>query len=129
MNKNNDKIWLIIGIILIGVGALFAAFSIITISKYDKAEALISIETHQRSSGKKNKQAYLTYTYNGKIYSDVHINTYNGFTMKDGKNITIYIDPNKPENPKTTDFLWTVICCLIGAASLFAYFKGKRKIQ
>lgn len=71
----------------------------------------------------------MTYTYNGKIYSDVHINTYNGFTMKDGKNITIYIDPNKPEKPKTTDFLWTFICCLIGAASLFAYFKGKRKLQ
>ncbi|WP_295210633.1 hypothetical protein [Ruminococcus sp.] len=53
MNKNNDKIWLIIGIILIGVGALFVAFSIITISKCDKTEALISIEVHQRSSGKK----------------------------------------------------------------------------
>ena len=108
-----DKIFMGAGIVVVLIGLLLIGFSIFYMATYDKVEGVLDV----RKMGRNNRtEAYVTYEYEDVLYEDVGLSSYNAFTMKDGKNCTIYINPEKPEWPKVTNYGFSIILVLFGVA-------------
>ncbi len=113
--QGQDKIFIGTGIIFSLIGLVLIGFSIFYMTTYDKTEGVLDV----RKTGRNNRtQAYVTYEYKDVLYEDVGLSSYNSFTMKDGKNCTIYINPEKPEWPKVTNFGLGIILALFGVATV-----------
>lgn len=74
------------------------------------------IETSWDSDGESSREVYITYTYNGKTYNNVRINTYTS-SMYEGKEITLFCDPYNSGRVelKSTLYLAPVLFIVIGA--------------
>lgn len=111
MDMKEDKIFTRAGILFLLVGLVLIGFSIFYMAAYDKVEG----ELYVCKTGRNNRwQAYVTYEYKDVFYEDIGLSSYNGFTMKNGKNCTIYINPEKPEWPKVTNFATGTLSALLG---------------
>lgn len=110
-----DKIFMGAGIVVVLIGLVLVGFSIFYMATYDKVEGVLDV----RKMGRNNRtEAYVTYEYKDVLYEDVGLSSYNAFTMKDGKNCTIYINPEKPEWPKVTNYGFGIILVLFGIATI-----------
>ncbi|MBQ9983005.1 MAG: hypothetical protein IJP29_00285 [Lachnospiraceae bacterium] len=110
-----DKIFIGAGIIVVLIGLVLVGLSIFNMATYDKAEGVLDV----RKTGRNNRtKAYVTYEYKDVLYEDVGLSSYNAFTMKDGKNCTIYINPEKPEWPKVTNYGFGIFLVLFGIATV-----------
>ena len=117
--KDSSKAFIWIGALFVVVGLVLIGFSIFYIAKYDRVEGIIDV---QKRGAHNRKEAYITYEYNGELYEDIGLSSFNAFTMKDGKECTVYINPKKPDEPKSTNFIISIISILIGLLSIKAYF-------
>lgn len=103
------------GILLICVGILLIGLSVFYLTTYDKVEGELYITKKGRNN---NIRVYVSYEYDGKLYEDIGLSSRNLFTMKDGKEYTVYINPDKPERPKCVDFTFGILPIIFGIASL-----------
>lgn len=117
--KDSSKAFIWIGALFVVVGLVLIGFSIFYIAKYDKVEGIIDV---QKRGVRNRKVAHITYEYNDELYEDIGLSSFNAFTMKDGKECTVYISPKKPDDPKSTNFVISIISILIGLLSIKAYF-------
>lgn len=109
-------VFMLIGFIIIGV-------SIHHMVAFDKVETQLVVRTNWDGEGN-NRKAYVTYEYDGVIYKDVALGSFNAFTMKDGKGYTVYINPEEPEWPKTTNYTLGILFVVMGGFA-FVIFLGK----
>ncbi|MBQ6554975.1 MAG: DUF3592 domain-containing protein [Firmicutes bacterium] len=93
--KNTKFAFCVIGIVFVVIGLLMLYSNIRTKQTCDKTPAVIT----RLGSGKHKSRAYVEYTYKDKVYNSA-LSYYNAFTMKEGKPITVYIDPARPDFPK-----------------------------
>lgn len=113
--------WLMIVGCLMMLGAfLFSGLDIYRLFTFEKVDA--AVEVYRSPKGKK---ARVTYEYGGEIYEDYVLSSYNAFTMKNGKKMTVLIDPAKPENPHVTNFAMETLFLLGGVLILYGELKQK----
>lgn len=106
-----ERIFSWVGVICILIGLFLIGLSFFYIATYDKVDGIIDV----RKSGPNNRiHARITYEYNDVLYEDIGLSSYNAFTMKDGKKCSVYINPEKPDWPKTTNFVFGIIILLFG---------------
>ena len=98
------------GVLLILTGVLLAALSVFYIASYDSVQGELYVTKRN-----KKQTAYITYEYDGRIYEDVALSYHNAFTMKNGKQCTVYISSDKPDEPETTMFGLSAFVALVGA--------------
>ena len=55
-----------------------------------------TIETYRNSDNETNHRVFVNYTYNGQQYNRARVNFYSS-SMYEGKEITLYCDPQHPE--------------------------------
>ena len=109
--------FVLIGIIIIGVSIHHMVF-------YDKVETQLEVRTYW--DGEDDcRDACVTYEYNGRVYEDVALGSFNAFTMKDGESYTVYINPEKPERPATTNYALGILFVVMGGLT-FVIFLGKK---
>lgn len=122
-NENKKKYFIIVGIIFIIVGIGFLIRDINVQKNYTKVTSELTLEIYR--NGK--KKAYVTYSFDGEYYPKKGLDSYNSFTMHNGGDYTIYIDPNKPEKPHTISYGFDLMFALVGAFSIFAVTKSDIK--
>ena len=113
MKKNigKEKLFLIIGIILVLVALGIAGLDIYHVTQLEHVESTLKVIRKSSNSG---KHAYVTYDYQGTTYYDKVLSSYNAFTMKNGKSYTVLIDASKPDQPYTTSFALDVMMLAFG---------------
>lgn len=109
-SKNDDKFFLIIGVLLIIAAIALTGYDIYKLTHYERVESKV-VNVLRRSNG---RHAHVTYEYDGKLYEDIALSYYDAFTMKTGKKHTVLINPAKPEKPHTTMFFMDVLLFLMG---------------
>lgn len=121
---NASKTLLLIGIIFFSFALLFViVFGFIYVSeknKIENADASVTgyisdFSSNYDSDGDKHTKAYITYEFNGEVYSNIPLNTYSS-DMKIGKEYTVYIpDENKPhEIVIETSWVFILIMSIFG---------------
>ena len=112
-NTKSEKVFLWAGLLFIAIGIFLLCLSICYMIACDKTEGILDVGRH----GARNaKRAHVTYEYDGVLYEDKGLSSYNAFTMKDGRTCTVYIDPETPDDPKVTSFGISAMLILFGAA-------------
>ena len=115
--KNNDpKIFVLIGFLMVLACCAGVYHDSVIMPKYDAVPAVIT----QVGKGRKKNVAYVEYTYNNEQYKKA-LNYYNAFTMKKGKEITVYIDPKHPDLPYVPA---KGIYILLGAIGFWIFASG-----
>ena len=78
-----------------------------------------TIEIYRDSDHETHHRAYVNYTYNGQQYNKVRVNFYSS-SMYEGKEITLYCDPQHPERVvvQGADVFAVVILSLMGVLFL-----------
>lgn len=109
--KNADVIFVRVGILFAVIGLILIGLSVFYMVSYDKVEGSLYVSSNKR------KHADITYEYDGKWYEDIGLSSYN-FRMRNGKEYTVYINPDKPESPKCTNFSMGILCLLMGVWSI-----------
>lgn len=119
-NANSGKSFaiIVVGIFLL-VGLLLLAYDIYVKATYEPVDAKITIHR----SHENDVTASVSYKYNGEEYTDVALSSYNGFTMKDGRGYTVYVNPNNPEHVRATSFALDVFLIAFSGAALFIVLK------
>lgn len=112
-------IFVLIGVIMIGV-------SVHHMVAYDKVECQLAVRTAWDGEGN-NRKAYVTYEYDGVIYKDVALGSFNAFTMKDGKSYMVYINPEKPEWPTTTNYALGILFVIAGGIGFKIFWQSEEK--
>ena len=105
--KNTDVIFFRVGILFAVIGLVFIGLSVFYMISYDKVEGSLYVSSNKR------KHADITYEYDGKLYENIGLSSYN-FRMRNGKVYTVYINPDKPEIPKCTNFAMGTLCLMMG---------------
>lgn len=113
------SVFLIAGVLFIVLGLGMCGISAYDQSTKESVTATVAI----REGRKNSKYAHVTYEYNGVLYQDKGIGSYNAFTMKGGKEMTVYIDPLKPDQPQTTNWGIGVIFALFGGVAVWVGVK------
>lgn len=120
--KKIDKVFNMVFIIFSVVGMIFVVTGIIWIVssirlKQDAVEitAVISeIESYRNTDGERSCRVYVTYTYEGKIFENVRLSEYSS-NMYEGKEITLFLNPEKPENVSTGSAVGGIVFIAMGA--------------
>ena len=94
--KSSDKVLVIAGLFFICLGLIGHYYSYKMKVDYESVPAVI---TKVGKSRGKDTRAYVAYTYNDVPYESA-LDYYNAFTMKKGREITVYIDPEYPDIPE-----------------------------
>ena len=94
--KASDKVLVIAGLFFICLGLTGHYYSYKMKVDYESVPAVITRIDKVKS---KDTRAYVAYTYNDEPYESA-LDYYNSFTMKKGKKITVYIDPEYPDIPE-----------------------------
>ena len=87
---------------IIGAVLLISAVMVFVSDRKFMAEAeeisgvVDTIETYRNSDNETNHRVFVNYTYNGQQYNRVRVNFYSS-SMYEGKEITLYCDPQHPE--------------------------------
>ncbi|MDO5156982.1 MAG: hypothetical protein Q4D51_13570 [Eubacteriales bacterium] len=120
-NNDNKKLFIVIGCLFILVGLALLVGSVYVQTQYEKVDSTLTIHY-----GRKNrKTAYVEYYYNDVHYTDKGLSSFNGFTMKDGETYTVYINPEKPDQPHTVSYMFAII--LIGFSTFVLLCVSKVK--
>ena len=90
---------------------------------YAETPAVI-VRIHHGSGTGNGTHAIVRYTYNGENYESA-LNTYNAFTMKEGKKLNVYINPKRPDLPSGTSRAMSVFAAAIGMIFWIAALKIK----
>ncbi len=122
MKKNNTEkflfgIFAVVGSILVVVGicVLLVGFkkpeNVVTITG-----EIVDIVRERDHDGDVHYDVYVDYEFDGKEYKEVHLSTYSS-SMYEGKEIELFIDPEKPSRPKVpgADLIAGIICAVMGA--------------
>lgn len=121
-------LFLIIGLIFVGVAGKFFYDNLTYDDRYDAVTAVISeIYTTRDSDGDTDHSVYVSYTYDGDAYTNVRLGSYSS-DMHEGGRYTVYIDPKRPGDPKVKSpafvcfmiFLFGGILAVVG----FVIFKS-----
>lgn len=115
-------VFLIAGIVFVLFGLFLAGMSAYDYSTKEKITATVSIKHGPRN----NRYAAVSYEYNGVSYTDKGLSSFNAFTMKDGKDMTVLINPLQPDQPTTTN--WGLGICFMAFGGL-AVWVGIKKAQ
>lgn len=94
--KASGKVFVIVGLLFICLGMAGYYYSYKMKTDYDSVPAVI---TWVGKNGSDDTKAYVAYTYNDRPYESA-LDYYNSFTMKKGRKITVYIDPEYPDAPE-----------------------------
>jgi len=115
-------LFVLIGIILIGMSAYYSV-------AYDKVEGEVEVRESEisDSDGDIYISTFITYEYEDVLYEEIGMRSYNAFTMKDGENCTVYINPNKPDCPKTTNYALGIIFFVAGSVVFVVTQKDNKK--
>ncbi|MCR5148002.1 MAG: DUF3592 domain-containing protein [Eubacterium sp.] len=105
-----NKIFLIVGIVMMLLAAVWSAKDIYYVINFERVESTVKV-VHKP---KKGKHAYVTYEYQGERYEDKVLSYYNAFTMKNGKELEVLINPEKPDQPYITTFFWDAVIMFFG---------------
>lgn len=116
MKKN---VFLIAGIVFVLFGLFLTGLSAYDLSTKEKVTAKVSVKHGHKNS----RYAAVSYDYNGVAYTDKGLSSFNAFTMKDGKDMTILIDPEKPDEPTTTNWGLGVVFVLFGGVAVWVGVK------
>lgn len=117
--KDSSRAFIWGGTLFVVVGLVLIGFSIFYIATYDRVEGIIDV----RKTGAHNrKEAYITYEYDDELYEDIGLSSFNAFAMKDGKECAVYINSEKPDEPKTTYFGISFFTMLMGIFLIKAYY-------
>ena len=123
MMKKNLFIWA--GALFIIIGLLLGSLDIYKQLNYEKVDAVLSIK-YTGAKGTR-KEASVSYDYNGVTFENKGLSSYNGFTMKNGGNYTVYIDPDKPDKPKTVSYVLEIVAVSCGIASVIIGIRNRKK--
>ena len=118
------KGFMLIGCLLILGSLALCGLDVYRLINFEKVNA--TVEVYRRTKGKK---ARVTYEYGGEIFENKVLASYNGFVMKNGKKLTVMIDPAKPDDPHTTSFALETMCLLCGVAILIGEKKTKGRSE
>ena len=130
-NKKIGKLfYLIPGIfIIVGICILAAGIPMLTSAIRFKENGtavlgvITKIESHHNSEGENSHTVYVSYEYGGSIYSDVRLNSYSS-SMYEGKEITLYCDPDNPRRIKADSMLYFGPGILMGIGCIFMLVGG-----
>ncbi len=117
--KDSSRAFIWGGTLFVVVGLVLIGFSIFYIATYDRVEGIIDV---QKTGAHNRKEAYITYEYDDEFYEDIGLSGFNAFTMKDGKGCAVYINSEKPDEPKTTYFGISIFTILMGIFLIKAYY-------
>ncbi len=106
-------IFVIVGVVLLISGMQFRKTAV------EVTAVITKIDSYRDFDGEMNYDVYVDYSYDGNTYSKVRLNEYNS-SMYEGKEISLFIDPDVPTR-KTTNFgsIFGVVIC-IGIGSIFS---------
>lgn len=102
-NDNNLIMFILVIVCVISMTVMFTGYN----QRKDcvKVTATISQVIKGRDAdGDEDYDAYVDYVYKGKKYTDVHLSYYS-LSMREGKKIKIYIDPNNPTSISGANYL------------------------
>lgn len=105
MKKRKSVTWFFSIFLVIGIGLLVGSFFLLKSFNDFKEIAveitgkIVQIESYYDSDHELHHKAYVTYTYNGKVYDSVPLNYYSS-SMFEGKEIKLLCDPENPGHIK-----------------------------
>lgn len=136
-----STIFLIFGIAGVGMfllGTYLLTQGVRTKQNADPVSALITeIDSHRNADGDTQHTVYICYTYNGKTYDNVRLNSWTS-GMKKGKTITVYCTPEYPGSPDipSVDFFMSalllfmaIIFSLVGFGNIISQSKRNKRQQ
>ena len=132
MKKNKISAFLMLfsGIFLtVGIGLLAGGVFWLVNALNFKATAekitgeITRIESYLDSDGDMSHSVFVTYHYGGKLYEDVGISSYSS-SMYEGKEITLYCDPERPGKIRESSMYFFGPIMLIGMGAIFACVGG-----
>lgn len=141
MQKNNVLTVCYSIMVVIGIGLILgAALMLVNDMKFRQTAARITgeiadITTHYDNDGDVHHEAFVTYTFEGKVYERVMLNEYSS-TMYVGKSIALLCDPENPGKVKTESGIYVtvimltfmgLVCLCMGIFPLI--LSVKRKLQ
>lgn len=109
-------IFAFVGIALLIGGILMIFFNQKFMNSAEKVNGVISvIETYRDSDDSIDHRVYVSYTYDGKRYDNVRLQYYSS-DMYEGKDITLYFDPENPGyvTTKWSEMIAGLILTIIG---------------
>lgn len=121
MNLGEKKIILITGILFVLIALGLGGLDVYRLTHFDRVESMLTIKQRYKAG----KKAHVTYEYQGEYYEDKILSSYNAFTMKNGKNYTVLIDPAMPDNPYATSFALEVMFLILGIILIIAVKRQK----
>ena len=108
------SIFAIIGCLLFLAGIIISYLSVRFHAGAVPLEAQItSIETYRDTDGEQNHQVYVSYTYENQEYQDIALRGYSP-DMYEGEDITLFVDPQNPQNAKSGTDLWIDTVIFLG---------------
>lgn len=110
------SIFAIIGSLLFLAGIVIGYFSIRFHAEAVPLKAQItSIETYREQ----NERVYVSYTYENQEYKDIALGGYSS-SMYEGEEITLYINPQDPQDAKSKLDLWIAPTVFLGIGIIFS---------
>lgn len=135
-NKKYEKIlilvpsvFLIAGICMFiwGIGWLISALQFKATGVKISGE-ITRIDSAYDDDGDEHFSVFVSYEYNGERYEDVRINSYSS-SMYEGKEISLYCDPDKPRHIQASSMLYFPPIFLLVMGSLFSLVGGRVTIS
>ena len=120
------KLFLIVGLIFVFLGAIGIGIDIGRSMKYDTVQADVHIVNVNMGNEQDRKTAHVDYEYNGQTYTDVPLNTFNQFAMRDGSKTTILVVPEDPARVYPTSYLLHGVIMAFGAIGVAAGSKKNK---
>lgn len=120
------KLFLIAGLIFVFLGAIGIGIDIGRSMKYDTVKADVHIVNGNMGNEQDRKKAHVDYEYNGQTYTDIPLNTFNQFAMRDGSKTTILVVPEDPARVYPTSYLLHGVILAFGAIGVAAGSKKTR---
>lgn len=128
--KTGKLIFLIPGIfIIVGICILVAGiFWLMSAIRFKENGAAVPgvitrIESHYDSKGENSHTVFVSFEYGGSVYSDVRLNSYSS-SMYEGKEITLYCDPDNPRRIQVDSMLYFGPGILMGIGFVFVLIGG-----
>lgn len=130
-NKKYEKIMLLVpnvffiaGVCMFiwGIGWLISATQFKATAVKVPGE-ITRIDSAYDDDGDEHFSVFVSYEYNGERYEDVRINSYSN-SMYEGKEISLYCDPDKPRHVQVSSMLYFPPIFLLAMGSIFALVGG-----
>ena len=120
------RLFLIAGIVFFIFGAIGIGTDIGRSINYDTVKADVHIVRVNMGNEQDRKKAHVDYEYNGQTYTDIPLNMFNQFTMRDGGKTNILVVPQDPTRVYSTSYLLYGVILAFGALGVAAGSKRTR---